>query len=78
MLRDEGRMAAHRRLLSILDGVSGRQPLCDESGGVIENHLHALVRQIGLLLWAELEAHAERRSGKSGEEGVEISHANPI
>ena len=78
MLRDEGRMAPHRRLLPILDGVSGRQPLRDEDGGVIEDGRHTLVCQISALLRPESEAHTEGGSRQSGEEGVEISHPIPI
>lgn len=42
MLGNENRMAAHRRLLSVIGGLRGREPLLDEVAGMGEHRLQPL------------------------------------
>jgi hypothetical protein len=68
MLGDEHRMAAHRRLLSVADGVRGREPARDEIGGMRQHRLAALQVQKRALVRAEIELRPESGSGERFEE----------
>jgi hypothetical protein len=67
MLRDEDRMAAPRRLLSVVDRISGAEPGGDESARVIEHRHQSLLAQVLPFRRGEVKFPAERRRREARE-----------
>lgn len=78
MLRDEHRVAAHRRLLAVVARLRRRQPLRDEVAGMREHHRQALVPQVGLLARTQAKALAKGRAPQGGEQLVEVPHPRMV
>ena len=73
VLRDKDRMAAHGRLFAVIRDKGGREPLCDQLGGVAAHGLPSPVADILAVLQAETEAAAEARARKRGGD-LRIAH----
>ena len=74
MLSHEDGVFSHRRLLTVVGRVGGREPLVDEVGRVRQDHVHALAIQILSLRRLEAGTAAECRSLKAFKDLVEVSH----
>ena len=61
MLRDKYRVVMPRRLLSIIDRSSRRQPFFDELRRVLEDFVHAFLSKVVKLLLSQMNAAAKRR-----------------
>jgi len=74
VLRDEGRMPAHRRLLAVMRRSRGRQAPIDEVASMAEDGFQAPVGQVAPLAVSKAEARAEPRACQAVEQKLEIIH----
>jgi hypothetical protein len=78
VLGDEDGMAAHGRLLAVVQGMRRRQPIGDEAFAVLQNGIKAMAVQIGEVGVVELEAAAEAGLAQGSEEAVRIAHVTSV
>src|SRR3569623_149642 len=74
MLRDENRMAAKRRLPSVVAGTARRQPLLDEVARMLHHDGKSLGLQIRALLRPQMKPAPECGTGQCLEHGIDIGH----
>jgi hypothetical protein len=67
VLSDEGRMAPHRRLTSVVWRLGRRQPLPQELSCVLEHGFEAAIGQVGRVFRIQPKTAAELRSRKRSE-----------
>jgi len=74
MLRDENRMAAHRRLAAVVHRFGGRETPGHEIACVLDDDRKPAIGEIGALLRPKPETATKRRAGEPSEDMVEIAH----
>ena len=74
MLRDKDRMPAPRRLLAVITGLTGSQPLLDELGCVHEDRVQSPSREIASVLVGERLPGTKRALPKARKQLVYIPH----
>ena len=77
MLGNKHRMPTHWRLLAVIWDDRRRKPRSDEVGSVALNGLHALVRYVLPVLFAQMELRAEGGSLQTGKRLLNCRH-DPI
>lgn len=74
MLRDEDGVAPERGLLTVARRLGRRQPRGNEASRMIADRFKTHFRDVGAVLFRQLEAAPERRLRQCGEDGLDISH----
>lgn len=74
VLRDERRMAAHRRLPAVIGRIGRREAIANEGGGVIQHRVQPAITQIGEILFAKAEAAAKSGTGQGDEQRIKVTH----
>ncbi|GEN14491.1 hypothetical protein NCH01_09220 [Neoasaia chiangmaiensis] len=68
MLRNEHRVATHRRLLAVIEGMHGGEPRADERCGMIHDRVHTALRQITLCRVVQMKPRPKARFLEPGQQ----------
>lgn len=74
MLSDEDGVATERGLLAVAQRLGGGQPRCNEAPRMVADSFEAHFRDVGAILFGQLEAAPERRLRKCGEDALDLFH----